>query len=229
MSDGFIRTEKKPGRQRNRPIKDRTGERFGRLTVVAFHARGETGDHEWVVRCDCGADAIRKFRLMYSGRTTSCGCVFRETMERRNTTHGLSRKFPREYRVWKDMRSRCRRPNDTNFAGYGGRGIRVCDRWDSFAAFFEDMGERPEGMTIDRIDVDGHYEPSNCRWADDITQANNKRSNVRITKDGRTLTLQEWAEATGIRRETISWRLRQGWPIDRVFSHDDFRKPPSFR
>ena len=127
------------------------------------------------------------------------------------------------------MRARCRNPNDTSFRDYGGRGIRVCDRWEDFASFFEDMGERPEGMTIDRIDVNGHYEPGNCRWADDITQANNKRSNVRITRDGVSKTLQEWADATGIKRETIRWRLRQGWPIDRVFSHDDFRKPASER
>lgn len=125
------------------------------------------------------------------------------------TSHGMSRSP--EYSAWRALRERCRNPNAQAWANYGGRGIRVCDRWESFDAFFADMGERPgPGFEIDRIDNSGNYEPSNCRWATCKENNRNKRSNRHLTMDGVTLTIAEWAERTGQRDDTIHHRLRRG-------------------
>lgn len=220
-----INTEMMPGRKRNRPIKDYTGIRFGRLTATCLVQRDPKGaDHVWRFHCDCGMEKIANIRNVRSGRTTSCGCAFIEMVVARNTTHGLSKAHRREYRSWKDMRARCSNPNDSDYPDYGARGIRVCDRWSDFAVFLADMGHRPAGHTLDRIDVNGGYEPGNCRWADHKVQANNKRSNMRLTINGVTKTLQGWSDHHGVGRSTVRWRLSQGWPLERVFSQDDYRR-----
>jgi len=113
--------------------------------------------------------------------TSSCGCKRKEITSKRMKTHGQT-KSP-TYRVWSSMRTRCTNSNATNYGQYGGRGIKCCQRWESFDLFLEDMGERPDGMTLDRIDVDGHYEPSNCRWASIQQQAKNKRKTKLINQD----------------------------------------------
>lgn len=154
------------------------------------------------------------------GRSTP---KFREMMWERNSTHGLCRVYPREYRSWKDMRARCNNPNNTDFKDYGGRGIKVCARWENFAHFFDDMGDRPAGASIDRIDVNGDYSPENCRWADASTQANNKRSNHRISFQGATRTLQEWCRHFGLDHSKVRYRLSRGWELEKVFSLEDFR------
>jgi hypothetical protein len=148
----------------------------------------------------------------------------RPDLSERNTTHGLSRAQPREYRTWKDMRSRCNTPTDTDYPDYGGRGIRVCERWNDFAAFYADMGDRPRGMSIDRIDVNDDYAPDNCRWATAKEQANNKRSNHRIEFQGETKTLQQWCDELGIEQSKVRYRLRVGMPVARAFSLEDFRR-----
>jgi len=112
------------------------------------------------------------------------------------------------------MRMRCNNPNDSDYKDYGGRGIQVCDRWNDFAAFFEDMGERLPGLTIDRIDTNGNYEPGNCRWTDGVTQANNKRSNRMIEYRGMEMTLEQLSRLTGVGRGTIVYRLKIGQPIE---------------
>ncbi len=132
----------------------------------------------------------------------------RETLIARNTKHGLSH-LP-EYRRWKDMRARCRNPNNTEFKNYGGRGITVCDRWNNFEVFLSDMGRKPEGTTIDRIDVNGNYEPSNCRWATAQQQANNTRQNVWLEMDGERHTIAQWSVITGLSESRINHRLRVG-------------------
>lgn len=222
----YIETKKVLGRIRNRPLKDYAGMRFGRLTALRLVSRDvKWNDHVWAFRCDCGNEKNLRIKSVRTGHTSSCGCLFSETMAARNETHGLSRTYKREYRSWKDMRARCRNPNDSDFSDYGGRGIAVCSRWDDFAAFFSDMGERPEGMTIDRVDVNGDYEPGNCRWATAKTQANNKRSNHIIEFDGESRTLQQWCADFGLEPSKVRWRLKQGWPLDQVFSREDHRRP----
>jgi hypothetical protein len=182
-----------PRRLGYRSLKDYTGQRFGRLVAVQLIERdwSSDNDHTLLFRCDCGTMAARSIRNVRSGHTSSCGCLARELTIARNTTHGLSRKHPREYRTWKDMRARCNNPNNGSYSDYGGRSIRVCERWDDFAAFFEDMGPRPEGMTLDRKDVDGDYEPKNCRWATHGVQANNKRSTRFVVLHGERRSLEQ--------------------------------------
>ena len=195
------------------------GKTFGRLTVVA---NGEGAI--WHCKCSCGGEKATTAKALSSGHTASCGCLGAERLRERNTTHGLSRDHGNEYRSWKDMRSRCNTPTDTDYKDYGGRGIKVCARWDDFAAFFSDMGERPASHTIDRINVHGDYEPSNCRWATAKTQNNNKRSNHLIEWRGARKTLSQWCSLIGIDPSKVRYRLKQGWPLDLVFSLGDFRK-----
>jgi hypothetical protein len=222
----FIRTEKLPGRQRNRPLKDYTGERFGRLTAIQLVERdlSKENNHLWLFRCDCGNEKAARIKAVRAGHTTSCGCAFRDLMVERNTTHGLVHTQPREYRSWKDMRGRCFNPNNDDYPDYGGRGITACERWSDFAAFFADMGRRPKGYSLDRINVNGNYEPGNCRWAPPGVQARNKRNNHRLTLNGETRTLAEWCRHFGLDHSKVRYRLKQGWPVEKAFSLVDWRR-----
>lgn len=216
---------KMPGRVRNRPLKDYAGTRSGRLVAVRLVEPDPVwACHKWLFACDCGGEVVAGIKNVLAGKTGSCGCLASERLVERNTTHGLSRQHPREYRSWKDMRSRCGNPNDSDYASYGGRGIRVCERWSGFAAFLADMGERPAGQTIDRRDVDGDYTPDNCRWATAKTQANNKTTSHRIEIDGVERTLQEWSEHFGVESSKVRWRLKQDWSPKQAFSQTDHRK-----
>ena len=219
-----ISTDRLPGRKRNRAVKDYSGECYGQLTAVRLIERSETREHKWLFSCSCGGEVVTSIKSVRSGHTSSCGCLHRRQLADRNKTHGLSKRHPREYRSWKDMRSRCFRPQSKDYKDYGGRGISVCERWESFALFILDMGSKPRETTIDRIDVNGNYEPSNCRWATANVQANNKRSNCCIKIGSETKTLQQWSDFYGIRRETARWRLNRGWPIEKVFGSRDFRR-----
>lgn len=134
-------------------------------------------------------------------------------------THGMS--GTSTYRSWVSMVQRCTNPNNGRYSSYGGRGITVCDRWLSFLNFDEDMGERPEGKSIDRYpDVNGNYEPSNCRWATPKEQGCNRRNNRLIEFGGKTATLSQWAEQIGIPRETLLSRLDRGWDLKRALNLD---------
>jgi hypothetical protein len=133
-----------------------------------------------------------------------------------NKTHGLS--GTPVYLAWCAMRNRCDRAKDKSYAYYGGRGIKVSDRWQSFENFIADMGERPEGMTIERVDSNGNYEPGNCRWASRTEQAHNKRNNVHLTANGKTQTMMEWAHELGVSHTAIVYRLKAGWPVERALT-----------
>lgn len=124
------------------------------------------------------------------------------------------------YRSWVNMLTRCRNPKATQYAGYGGRGIRVCERWLVYENFLADMGEQPTGHTIERIDNEGHYEPGNCRWATREEQANNRRSSRVLEHGGRRETIARWARLSGIDARTIFQRLRRGWPVHRALTVD---------
>lgn len=133
----------------------------------------------------------------------------------RKPTHGFSgRNRPKIYNVWKAMVNRCHCAGNTAYDKYGGRGIKVCDRWRDFLKFYEDMGDVPEGMTIDRIDVNGDYEPSNCRWASMRQQARNKRNTTFLTCFGETKSIQDWADQFGIKAKTVKKRLKSGWSAE---------------
>lgn len=132
-------------------------------------------------------------------------------------THGLIRS--RTYKTWQAMKYRCECPETSDhFANYRGRGISICERWRTFENFLADMGERPPGMTLDRINNDGNYEPDNCRWASIKQQSNNHRWNVLLEHDGKTLTLMQWHEVSGIRYTTIRQRLLRGWTVEKALT-----------
>ena len=190
------------------PTLDLAGRQFGRLTAVEY-----AGKSRWRCECSCGSGktVVAFTNNLTRGTTKSCGCYKRERSLEANRTHGL-RSAP-EYPIWNTMISRCYRPSIERYPYYGGRGITVCAQWrESFAAFIADMGRRPSSShQIDRIDNDGNYEPSNCRWATRQQQANNKSNNTHLTVDGRTQTLAAWERETGLAASMICRRISRGW------------------
>jgi hypothetical protein len=175
-----------------RPTVDICGQRFGRLIVVRHIAGGGRARVECL--CDCGANVQVLAQAVKSGNTASCGCLYFESRRTsKNVRHGMA--GTRTHSAWLEMRRRCTNRKCDAWKNYGGRGISVCDGWSSFEAFLADMGECPAGHELDRKDVNGNYEPSNCRWVDLVDQANNKRNN-RVLPDG--LTVAQAARRDGV-------------------------------
>lgn len=222
-----IKLEKLNNRKRNRPLKDYSGQVFGRLTAVELVRRDESSNnrHVWRFKCECGTIKDIIIQTVRNGTTQSCGCIAREVLIKRNTVHGLSKSNKEEYRSWKDMRARCSNPKNKDYKDYGERGITICDRWNDFSLFLYDMGKKQsQQQTLDRIDVNGNYEPSNCRWADAETQANNKRNNRKLEHNGETKTLSQISRDNNIERNVVSYRLSVGMSIEEAIKNIDFRK-----
>lgn len=197
-------------------IKDITGQKIGRLTVIEFAGFLSNGKHReqaWRCACaSCGGSTVARASNLLGGRTKSCGCSTR--------SHG--RAGTPEYVAWQSMRRRCATPSTTSFEHYGGRNIRVCARWRKFENFYADMGKRPSPQhSLDRINNNGPYSPKNCRWADRKTQARNRRDNRLLTHRGETLCLTDWCERLRVNRELVGGRLRRGWSIE-----DALTRPP---
>ncbi len=187
------------------------GQRFGRLEALRPSA-SKGGLSQWVVRCECGTELIAAASKMHRGDKLSCGCLQRDMVRKHGAASGGQRSP--EYSVWAKMRRRCSSKTDDRYADYGGRGIVVCARWqDSFENFYEDMGPRPNGTQLDRIDNDGNYEPGNCRWATRKVQQNNMRANRVLEFDGKRKTMSEWAGHIGVPYSLIQSRIQRGWPV----------------
>ena len=199
---------------------DLTGQRFGKLTVIERAKSNKDGYPRWLCKCDCGNTNIVYGMHLKSGASQSCGCLTKEKFNERITKHGLS-KVP-IYPIWKDMKHRCYNPNDKRFANYGARGIKVCDEWlHNFQAFYNwaMTNGYKEGLSIDRIDTNGDYKPSNCRWATNKEQANNTTKNHLITYNGKTQTMAQWAEETKIKYTTLRARINTyHWSIERALT-----------
>lgn len=195
------------------------GERFGRLVVISVvDARTRK------CLCDCGTESIVLRCNLKTGNTQSCGCLRKEIEVIASLTHGQTsgKKWSPTYSVWHGMLQRCLNPKNPRWSDYGGRGITICAEWrQSFEAFLSDMGERPDGCSIDRIDNDGPYQKDNCVWVNSTQQNRNKRSNRKLTFNGKTLTLAEWAEETSIPYFTLHTRLRRGWTIEQALSENE--------
>jgi len=198
---------------------DLTGKVYGRLTVLAFDHSDSLYRRFWRCRCQCGAIVVVYGVPLRDGRTQSCGCLRKEVTADRSRTHGGSKRP--EFFIWAGMLDRCYRPSNKNFAHYGGAGVTVHARWrHDFATWFADVGERPSPQhSIDRWpNPAGNYEPGNVRWATQTEQARNKRTNRRLTFNGRTLTVTEWALIVGLSRATLDDRLRRGMTVDEALS-----------
>ncbi len=168
-------------------IIDISGQRFGRWTVGAFTGRRYFSSALWACVCECGTERDVTSNSLVSGKSQSCGCARIEEMIARQSVHGQARKCAEtpEYQTWKGLKRRCLDPKHKDFAMYGGRGISVCSRWlNDSPAFYADMGSRPYGTSIDRIDANGNYEPLNCRWASFKAQVENRRPFVQPIRRG---------------------------------------------
>lgn len=199
------------------PIEEEIGKRYGRLIVVSFshyHKTKYAKVRYYNFSCDCGNSATVDIKCARSGNTKSCGCLVGER-------HGESASGV-EYNAWLYMRTRCLNKNREDWNLYGGRGVKICQRWlDSFSDFLSDVGRRPSPRhSLDRWpDVNGNYEPGNVRWASPEQQANNKRNNRSITFNGETLNLSQWARKIGVSHKTIAYRLSQSnWSIERALT-----------
>lgn len=191
-------------------FKDLTGQVFGRLTVLRYITEVSEDNSMWLCLCTCGRKTSSSTnQLLRKGRTFCNYC--RGEFDIPPHTYNPFQVETRTFSIWRGMLKRCITTDNPAYKHYGGRGIKVCDRWHIYECFLEDMGECPEGMSIDRIDVNGHYEPGNCRWATSETQNNNKRNNTYITFEGKTMTLAQWSKHLGVNSGTICTRRKKGW------------------
>lgn len=203
------------------------GQKFGRLTVVAFGERKTNNGAScvtWDCKCDCGNMAYGKLpKNVKSGEVRSCGCLKAEQNSRnladKRRTHGKSN--TRLYGIWEHMRSRCNLPTEPAYPKYGGRGIRVCEEWEDFQKFYEwaMANGYTDGLTIERVDVNGNYEPSNCTWIPLGKQAWNKRETIRVEVDGEIVPLKEACRRLGLPYKAVHLRItRYGMSLEEAFS-----------
>lgn len=191
------------------PKVDMTGKKYSSVTAIEPVGRCSNRELLWLFVCDCGNKFESAGSDIRKGKIKTCPICSLKTKRKAVTTHGMT-DFP-EYKIWTAMKRRCYNKKSFRYEDYGGRGIKVCDRWvNSFENFYADMGIRPIGWTIERINNDNNYGPENCRWATRLEQANNKRNNRIITIEGKTKTLSEWSRECSVTVGCIRQRLKRG-------------------
>lgn len=199
---------------------DLTGRKFGKLTVIKldhkkhYESNGKSKGfmYYWLCKCDCGNIKVIRGVSLTTGHTKSCGCLY-------SSQNNLSK--TRLYKILEGIKGRCLYPKNNRYEFYGAKGVSICQEWlDNFQNFYNWAMENgyKDNLTIDRIDINGNYEPLNCRWVDIKTQARNKSNNKLITYNGQTLCVTEWAEILNIKPRVIRDRLRRGWEIERIFT-----------
>lgn len=184
------------------------GDRFGRLHVESFSHKDIHGQLTWIVVCDCGnKKAVTGSNLR--GKTKSCGCLHKESSKLRLLSHGMSK--TKTYKIWKGIVSRCTLESATGYYNYGGRGITISEEWKSFESFHKDMGDCPDGCSIERIDTNGNYCAANCKWAPDAEQGINKRNNRIISISHKDVCLSVAARENGVNFDFLRARINRGW------------------
>ncbi len=201
---------------------------LGHLRLIRVNSIENTGGIFWLCECVCSNRITRLEKNLIAvqkrGGASSCGCKNAERLLGVLTTHGKRRASI--YTIWCGMKARCLNPKSPIFQHYGGRGIKICEKWMTFQGFYTDMGDRPPGFSLDRIDNNGNYCKSNCRWATRQEQARNKRNIKFYTMNGETLMLTDWANKTGISLKYLSQRIIRGASIEDAITFP-FRKSPS--
>lgn len=190
---------------------DLLGKKFDRLTAVEKTDKRINKHVVWKFLCDCGNEHFAMASEVKNGRTRSCGCLVSEVVSAIRTSHGATVNYTPTptYVVWQSMIRRCHAPAHKSFKDYGGRGIFVCERWHDFENFLQDMGEKPKGLSLDRIDNNKGYSPDNCSWRSMKEQSRNKRSNRVLEMDGQKKCLQEWADEYNIHKSCLMARLKK--------------------
>lgn len=194
-------------------LKDRTGWIVGRWTVIELHSKKRNA-YYWLCRCKCGTLKPIRGTHLDCGSTHSCGCKVKEGRHG-HTKHKGSTK---EYGAWSHMKRRCLSRTGPKWKSYGGRGITFCERWKTFENFLSDMGKAPDGLTLERVDTNGNYEPSNCIWASYKDQQNNRTNNKIIEFCGCRKTLARWSDSLGMNYSMLQARLDRGWPVEIAFT-----------
>lgn len=197
---------------------DLSGQRFSNLVVIQRENSSKQGEATWRCKCDCGNETVVRGYSLRHGDTTSCGCNQRINTSAHNTKHAQTN--TRLYKIWCGMLSRCNNPNKEHYDRYGGRGIKVCAAWLDYSVFADwanRNGYEPT-LTIDRIDFNGNYEPSNCRWISHKQQMRNTSKNRILTLNDKQATMSEWAESLGISLYTLSSRLKRGWTVEQALT-----------
>lgn len=196
------------------------GEQYGYLTVIARAENAKNGHSRWVCKCRCGKETVVLSTHLKSGRIKSCGCWWQERKHEYRKIHGFTKK-ERLYNIWQAMKNRCYTKSHWQYQNYGGRGIIVCEEWKSNYLSFRNWALEngyADNLTIDRIDVNGNYEPNNCRWVSMYEQTRNQRTNRFLTYKGKTQIMKDWAKEMDLSYTVLGWRIRNGWSVEKALT-----------
>ena len=196
--------------------KDLIGQKFGRLTPNKMIGLHKGRSCIWLCQCDCGNEKIVSSNSLVQGNVKSCGCLFKEGNNKKHG-HAIKNKESKIYASWKSMIQRCTNKNNKRYKDYGGRGITICERWLKFNNFLEDMGEKPKGLTLDRINNNRGYCKGNCKWSSYMSQMRNTRRNNLIIIDGQTMCVEDACKKYNIKSKTAHTRIKRGWTTEEVF------------